>query len=136
MYFRKSTTISKILKIKIHSASNFRNKYSFFKALASHADVLRGSSRIPAPQTSAELKGKFLSHCSQISAGDHIQIIKDPIGTVKVKVGYLVRLNKRQNFFHTLLFCSKADFHSANLNPAVIFFNEILRVAISTNACE
>ena len=24
--------------------------------------------------------------------------------------GYLVRLNKRQNFFHPLLFCSKADF--------------------------
>ena len=30
--------------------------------------------------------------------------------------GYLVRLNKRQNFFHTLLFCSKAD----------LFFNCLL----------
>ena len=51
--------------------------------------------------------------------------------------GYLVRLNKRQNFFHTLLFCSKADFCSANLTSEVIFsFNEIVRVAISTNACE
>ena len=51
--------------------------------------------------------------------------------------GYHVRLNKRQNFFfHTLLFCSKADFRSANLTSEVIFFNEILRVAISTNACE
>ena len=52
--------------------------------------------------------------------------------------GYLVRLNKRQNFyfFHTLLFCSKADFRSANLTSEVIFFNEILRVATSTNACE
>ena len=54
--------------------------------LASHVDVLRGSSCIPAPQTSAELKDKFLSHCSQISAEDHMQIIRDPIGAVKVKV--------------------------------------------------
>ena len=50
--------------------------------------------------------------------------------------GYLVRRNKRQNFFHTLLFCSKADLRSANLTSEVMFFNEILRVAISTNACE
>ena len=55
-------------------------------SLASHADVLRGSSRVPAPRTSAELKDKFLSHCSQISAGDHMQIIGDPIGAVEVKV--------------------------------------------------
>ena len=49
----------------------------------------------------------------------------------------LVRQNKRQNiFFHTLLFCSKADFRSANLTSEVTFFNEILRVATSTNACE
>ena len=53
--------------------------------LASH-DVLRGLSCIPAPQTSAELKDKFLSHYSQISAGDHMQIIRDPIGAVEVKV--------------------------------------------------
>ena len=50
--------------------------------VASHADVLRGSSRVPAPRTSAEPKDKFLSHCSQISAGDHMQIIGDPIGAV------------------------------------------------------
>ena len=50
--------------------------------------------------------------------------------------GYLVRLNKRQNFFHKLLFCRKADFLSANLTSEVIFFIEILRVATSTNACE
>ena len=51
--------------------------------------------------------------------------------------GYLIRRNKRQNFFPTLLFCSKADFSSANLTSEVIFFfNEIVRVAISTNACE
>ena len=50
--------------------------------------------------------------------------------------GYLVRRNKRQNFFHTLLFCSKADLRSANLTSEVMFFNEILRVATSTNACE
>ena len=36
----------------------------------------------------------------------------------------------------TLFFCSKADFRSANLTSEVIFFNEILRVATSTNACE
>ena len=41
--------------------------------------------------------------------------------------GYLVRLNKRKNFFDTLLFCSKGDFRSANLTSEVIFFNEILR---------
>ena len=50
--------------------------------------------------------------------------------------GYDVRLNKRKNFFDTLLFCSKGDLRSANLTSEVIFFNEILRVAISTNACE
>ena len=36
--------------------------------------------------------------------------------------GYLVRLNKRKNFFDTLLFCSKGDFRSANLTSEVIFF--------------
>ena len=54
--------------------------------LASHADVLRGSSRVAAPLMSAEPKDKFHSHCSQISAGDHMQIIGDPIGAVEVKV--------------------------------------------------
>ena len=52
--------------------------------IVSHADVLRVSSRVPAPRTSAELKDKFLSHCSQISAGDHMQITGDPIGAVEV----------------------------------------------------
>ena len=37
---------------------------------------------------------------------------------------------------HTLLFCSNADFCSANLTSEVIFFNEIVRVASSTNASE
>ena len=34
------------------------------------------------------LKGvvKFLSHCSQIPAGAHVQIIGEPIGAVEVKV--------------------------------------------------
>ena len=50
--------------------------------------------------------------------------------------GYLVRLNKMQNFFHALLFCSKVNFCSANLTSKVNFFNEIVRVANSTNACE
>ena len=53
--------------------------------LASHADVLRGSSRVAAPLMSAEPKDKFPSHCSQI-AGDHRQIIGGPIGAVEVKV--------------------------------------------------
>ena len=56
------------------------------ETLASHADVLRSSSRVPAPRTSAELEDKFLSHCSQISAGDHMQIIGYPIGAFEVKV--------------------------------------------------
>ena len=53
--------------------------------------------------------------------------------------GYLVRLNKRPIFFFTrhswLLFCSKADFRSANLTSDLIFYNEIVRVATSNNAC-
>ena len=52
----------------------------------SHADVLRGSSHIAAPLTSAEPKDKFLSLCLQISAGDHMQIIGEPIDAVEVKV--------------------------------------------------
>ena len=55
------------------------------KKVASPADILRRASRVSSPRTSAELKDKFLSHCSQISAGDHIQIIGDPIGAVEVK---------------------------------------------------
>ena len=54
--------------------------------LAFHADVLRGSSRVAAPLMSAEPKDKFPSHFSQISAGDHMQIIGDPISVVEVKV--------------------------------------------------
>ena len=53
--------------------------------IASHADVLRGLSQVPVPRTSAETEDKFLSHCLQISAGDHMQIIGDPIGAVEVK---------------------------------------------------
>ena len=56
------------------------------KKVASPADILRRASRVSSPQTSAELKDKFLSHCSQISTGDHMQIIKDPIGAVEVSV--------------------------------------------------
>ena len=50
--------------------------------------------------------------------------------------GYLVSLKKGRIFFHTLFFCRKADFRSANLTSEGIFFNEILRVATSTNAYE
>ena len=55
-------------------------------SIASHVDVLRGSSRVPAPLTSAEPKNTFLSYCSQISTGDHMQIIGDPISAVEVNV--------------------------------------------------
>ena len=52
---------------------------------------------------------------------------------------YLVTEQKAE-FFSTLYcfvsICSKADFCSANLTAEVIFFNEIVRVASSTNACE
>ena len=48
--------------------------------------------------------------------------------------GYFVTEQKPE-FFHSLLFCGKADFRSANLTSEVIFFNEIVRVA-SSNACE
>ena len=60
--------------------------FSTGRQIASHADVLRCPSRVPASRTSAEPKDKFLSHCSQVSAGDHMQIIGDPIGAVEVKV--------------------------------------------------
>ena len=55
----------------------------FVPLLSSQVDVLRGSSRFPPPRTSA---GKFLSHCSQIFAGAHVQIIGELIGAVEVKV--------------------------------------------------
>ena len=55
-------------------------------SVASHADVIRGSSGVPASLTSAEPKDTFLSHCLQISAGAHMQIIGNPIGAVEVKV--------------------------------------------------
>ena len=55
-------------------------------SVASHVDALRGSSRVPAQLTSAEPKNTFLSYCSRISPGDHMQIIGDPISAVEVKV--------------------------------------------------
>ena len=57
-----------------------------FDYLASHVDILRGSSGVPAPQSSADPQDKFFSHFSQITAGDHMEIIGDPIGAVEVKV--------------------------------------------------
>ena len=54
--------------------------------LASHAYVLRGSSCVPAPLTYVEPEYKFLSHCSQISAGDHMQIIGGLISAVRVLI--------------------------------------------------
>jgi len=49
---------------------------------------------------------------------------------------YLVTEQKAEFFFHTLLFCSKADFRSVNLTSEVFFFYEKVRVVSSTNACE
>ena len=63
-----------------------RKVHKVKRSIASPADILRRASRVPSPRTSAELKDKFLSHCSQISAGAHTQIIGDPIGAVEVKV--------------------------------------------------
>ena len=55
--------------------------------IASHTEVLRGLSRVPAPRMSAEMSSKFPpSPCSQISAGAHTQIIGEPISTDEVKV--------------------------------------------------
>ena len=52
--------------------------------------------------------------------------------------GLPCKIKQKAEFFfsHMLLFCSEADFRSANLTSEVIFFKEILRVANSTNACE
>ena len=155
--------------------------------VASYADVLKGSSCVPAPRTSAEKKDKFLSHCSQISAEDHTEIqsallkskwhirtssvecdtwpkifVLDenlgdkPVGFLYISIckgwlrchlliklffgrcngGVTLSMNKRQNFFHTSLFCSKSDYRSANLTSEVIFFKDIVRIGSSTNACE
>ena len=46
--------------------------------------------------------------------------------------GYLVRLNKRQNFFFTR-YCFVVK---PTLTSEVIFFNAIVGVATSKNACE
>ena len=49
---------------------------------------------------------------------------------------YVVSEKKAEFFFHTLLFCSKADFRTAfsKLNLRGNFFNEIVRVVSSTKA--
>ena len=41
------------VELKLNSPGTFTGKN-----VASHADVLRGSSRVPAPRTSADLSGK------------------------------------------------------------------------------
>ena len=80
--------------------------------LASQEDVLRGSSRVHAPWASAELKDKFFSHCSQTSAGDHMQIIGDPIGAVEVKVltSQTHKYKLCRLWYVTKDFCSWRDF--------------------------
>ena len=49
---------------------------------------------------------------------------------------YVVTEKKAEFFFHTLLFCSKADFRTAfsKLNLRGNFFDEIVRVVSSTKA--
>ena len=54
---------------------------------------------------------------------------------VPLTAGLYVVTEQKEEFFHTLLFCSKADFRSANLTSEVIFFKEIVRV-VSTKTCE
>ena len=78
--------INSSLKVSDFSLVDLDHIAQSSSVLASHAHVLRSSSRVPAPLTSAEPKDKFLSHCSQISTGDHMGIIGDPIGAVEVKV--------------------------------------------------
>ena len=55
---------------------------------------------------------------------------------VPLTAGLYVVTEQKEEFFHSLLFCSKADFRSANLTSEVIFFNEIVKVATSKSACE
>ena len=54
---------------------------------------------------------------------------------VQLTAGLYVVTEQRAEFFHTLLFCSEADFRSTNLTSGVIFFKEVVRVA-STKACQ
>ena len=63
--------------------------------------------------------------CISVPAGLDVVCSKVVLWVMQRR-GYLVRLKKRQNFFHTLLFCSKADFRSANLTSEAIVFNEIV----------
>ena len=78
--------LSKLRKIHFRQKIQYGCCLGACLGLASHTDVPRGSSRVPTSRMPAELKDKFLSHCSQISAGDHMQIIGDPTGAVDVKV--------------------------------------------------
>ena len=54
---------------------------------------------------------------------------------VSLTEGLYVVTDQKAEFFHTLLFCSKADFRSTNLTSEAMFFKEVVRVA-STKACE
>ena len=49
---------------------------------------------------------------------------------------YLVRLNKRQIFFHTFCFVVEPTSVQQIFNLRGNFFSEIVRVGTSTNACE
>ena len=71
---------------EVNSQQSIRYDTRVRNYIASHVDILKGSSRVLAPLTSAEPRNTFLFYCSQLSAGDHMQIIGDPIGAVEVKV--------------------------------------------------
>ena len=66
--------------------SDYSNMPSFPRGIASYADVLRGLSRVSPHECLLKQVVKFLSHCSQISAGTHVQIMGEPIGAVEVKM--------------------------------------------------
>ena len=97
----------------------------FFGHILFYADVRRGSSRVPAPSTSAEPKVKFLSHCSQISGDDHIKIIGDPIGAVEVKMltsqTHTYKLSRVR--YTTKDFCSGQEYNVGDKHWLFVYFS-------------
>ena len=75
-----------ILAVAVYQQILSSTEQCFIRLRKPNIHVLILGTRVAAPRTSAQLKDKFLSHCSQISAGDHMQIIGDPITVVEEKV--------------------------------------------------
>ena len=61
---------------------DYSNIPSFPCGIAFHADVLRGFVSGSCPTRAV----KFLSRCLKIPGGAYVQIIREPIGAVKVKM--------------------------------------------------